>query len=100
MIFFNFKIFNPWFKYKKNDKESIHYFYKNKQISKNKNLEIQLSKFSPENLLDFVVDLRWKGRDHQGPEFEISVFGYMCMMKIYDSRHWNYEESKWDDQIS
>jgi hypothetical protein len=93
MIFLRFKIFNPWFK--DNDNKSVHYFSKHKQLSKNKNLEIQVSKFQPDDLLGFVIDLRWKGQDHQGPEFEISVFGYMFMMKIYDSRHWNYTEGRW-----
>lgn len=47
------------------------------------------------HILDIGLDLRWYGSDHQGPELDINLLGFMFNVKVYDSRHWNYEENRW-----
>jgi hypothetical protein len=93
MIFFRFKIDNPWrkrFNISKND-----YYWKHRKLSKNKNFEIQISRFVPTELVNVGIDLRWRGQDHQGPEIDLNIYGYMFNVKIYDRRHWNWEENRW-----
>jgi hypothetical protein len=94
MIFCKLRIGNPWFR--PNGTNTAHdYYWKDVRLSSNKNFEIQISKFQADNLLDIAIDLQWWGRDHAGPELDINVFGYMFNVKIYDSRHWNYDENRW-----
>lgn len=94
MIYLKFLIDNPWFK--PNDKfNSKDYMWKDIKLSKNKNFEIQISRFEARELLNVNMDLRWQGQDHAGPELDVNVFGFMFNVKIYDSRHWNYDEHRW-----
>jgi hypothetical protein len=85
MLKFNFSIRNIWNQGKFTAKD---YFFKNITLSKNKSFEIQISKFDPYNLVDFNIDLNCTGSDHAGPSFDISFYGYMFMLDIYDHRHW------------
>jgi hypothetical protein len=94
MIFFNLQIDNPWFK-PRDDFENQHHYHKDVKLSQHKNLEIQVSRFEPSLILGIKIDLRWRGRDHQGPEIDLTLLGYMFNVKIYDSRHWNYDEHRW-----
>lgn len=94
MIFLKFKIDNPWFKPNK-DFATTDYYCKDVKLSQHKNFEIQISRFEQSRLLDITIDLRWWGQDHQGPEFDFNLFGFMFNVKIYDSRHWNYEKHRW-----
>lgn len=97
MIYFGFKISNPFFT-PTNEFFNKDYYWRDIKLSENKNFEIQISKFEPRQLLDFSVDLNWTGTDHAGPSLEIEVFGYMFNVKIYDSRHWNYDEHRWQTE--
>ena len=65
-----------------------------KQLSKNKYFESQVV-YSDHNIFKFVLDLSWSGRDHAGPNIQISLFGYDLMVGIYDIRHWDYKKAKW-----
>ena len=94
MIYFNIKIQNPWF-YPKDDFKSTNYLCWDKKLTNNKNFEIQISKFEPHELFLFKVDFRFWGSDHQGPSFEIDLFGYLFNIQIYDRRHWNWDEDRW-----
>ena len=66
-------------------------------IFKNKYLEIQLDKFQDGwNYFDFTM--KWtRNKHHAGFNFHIEFFSYFIMIDIYDNRHWNYEEEKWED---
>ncbi len=97
MIYFKFRIANPWFK-SNEDQQNRDYYWKDIKLSKNKNFEIQISKFEADDLLDIGVDLQWWGKDHAGPELDLNFFGYMFNVKIYDSRHWNYEKNRWQTE--
>lgn len=46
-------------------------------------------------LVDFELDLNWIGRDHSGPSLLIGLLGHYIMCKIYDNRHWDYENNDW-----
>lgn len=73
----------------------------NKTISltKNKTLEVQLWKSSCYNLFLFSVDLSWRGSDHAGPELNIEILGLDFTIKIYDNRHWDYENGTWQSYV-
>lgn len=94
MIFFKFEIDNPWFK-PRDDFENQDYYCKDVKLTQHKNFEIQISRFKPARILDIGIDLRWCGQDHQGPGLDLNLFGYMFNVKIYDSRHWKYDEHRW-----
>ena len=94
MIYFKFVIDNPWFRHQE-DFKNRDYLYKEGSFTKHKHWELQISRWEPKRLIEFDLDLRWRGEDHAGPSIEIELFGFMCMTKIYDSRHWNYSKSRW-----
>lgn len=93
MIYFRFEIAWPWIK---ESGENKTYFSTYKQLSKNKSLETQFSRWANSFvLLDFNLDTRWAGRDHAGFEFSIQVGRYNYIFNLYDHRHWNYDEGRW-----
>jgi len=94
MIYLRMVIDNPWFN-PRTDFESKDYYWKDTKLTKNKNFEIQISRFEPTSILDVGIDLRWRGQDHRGPELDLNILGFMFNVKIYDSRHWNHEKSRW-----
>jgi hypothetical protein len=74
------------------------YYYKQGSFSQRKHWEVQISKFAcTRNLLELTLDLGWTGEDHAGPELIIEVFGHWFNMKMYDSRHWDYELGQWEE---
>lgn len=73
------------------------FFAKTWIVSKNKNLEIQICKWRPVlTLFEFYLDIRFKGRDHAGPYLNIEFFGFAIMVNLYDSRHWDDENNRWE----
>lgn len=70
------------------------YFQKEYKLSQNKSLEIGLYHYAW-NIIDFELDLRWKGQSHAGPMLEIGLFGYQFMISIRDHRHWNSHTNNW-----
>jgi hypothetical protein len=71
-------------------------FSKEKKISDNKSFEIEMFWFSDE-LFRFAIDIKFGGDDHAGPELELNILGLTFAMKIYDHRHWNYENNSWEE---
>lgn len=93
MIFFKFVISNPW--HKSNDKPQKDYIVKEWIVSKNKFVDIQLTKWnSMSDVIDINLDLRWFGMDHAGPEFRISLFNFFFNIALRDMRHWNWDEGR------
>ena len=80
---------NPW--YKENFKNLFNW---NKQVSKNKVVEIEFIRYSYD-LMSLEVNLAWKGSDHAGPYIEIGLLGYTGSIKLYDIRHWDYDKKDW-----
>ena len=92
MIRTSISIDNPWFKEKNNEFLDIHTV--EKQLTENKYYCFQVSKYN-DVLLKLLVDSRWRNRDHGGVELEFTLLGYTSNMKLYDRRHWNYDEGRW-----
>lgn len=91
MISLSFYLNWPWFKDFKDVGRD--YFYKCWSLSKNKSLEVQVSKGS--NTLvgfDFRTSIR---EDHAGIMFTIDLFRRFLHVSFYDNRHWNDEEGRY-----
>ena len=99
MLKFSIKIQNPFFY---NNRDTQHYYELDVKLTRNKNFEIQISRFNPANLVELSVDLEWNGRDHAGPGITFEIFGFFFNAHVYDSRHWNYDEHRWmtDDDMA
>ncbi len=72
-----------------------HFLLYDKRIASHKYFELQISKFGCDSIIEFDLDLNWRGHDHAGPRVEISVLGFFFSAKIYDSRHWDYDKNRW-----
>ena len=95
MMYFKFCIINP-FRHKETDLKDKHYVCKERVIAKNKSVDLQISKWSKaHSLINFDLDLRYTGGDHAGPSILIEVWKYFFNLKIYDHRHWDYENQTW-----
>jgi len=92
MIYFNFRLDNPWSKQSK----QVDYFCKEWKLYKTKNLEVQVSQNGMDPIFNFVLDTCWRGQDHAGPSVEIALLGIWAHVRISDSRHWNYTENRWE----
>ena len=66
-------------------------------LLKHKYLEFDAGYFKPRSsYFDFIF--RWtRNIHHAGPSLWIELFGIFLALDIYDNRHWNYEEEKWED---
>lgn len=65
------------------------------RLSEHKRLEIGFYRYAW-NWFELALDLRWRGRDHAGPSFEIGIFGYTGRIGICDNRHWNSLTNNWE----
>ena len=93
MIWLKFVIRNPW--HKSNRKMQKDYVCKDWKLSENKSFELQITKWnSMSEFFTFELDTCWFGMDHAGPEIHVSVLGYAFIAKLYDHRHWNWEEGR------
>lgn len=97
MIYSRFLIDNVWYK-PRNHVPIKDYYYHHLNLTTHKNFEIQVSRHQPDTILEIGLDLRWKGLDHAGPELDINVLGFKLIMRIYDGRHWNYDDHRWYTQ--
>lgn len=91
MIGLSFNISWPWFK----EYDQLHkdYFYKGWKVTKNKTLELQISRGG--NTLiggSFYWHLRC---DHAGVMFDFSLFRRFVHVSFCDNRHWNDEEDRY-----
>ena len=93
MIRFGFSISWPW----RWTVEPRHFAAFSKHIAAHKTFELQISRFDPDRVIDIDLDLNWRGRDHAGPKLELSVLGYYFSVGIYDNRHWNHNENRWEN---
>jgi hypothetical protein len=64
-------------------------------VTKNKSLEIQLSKFS--NIFQLGLNLDWRRKcDHAGIYFDIQILPFFFAISLSDDRHWDYETNTWE----
>lgn len=91
MLSLNFYIYNPW--YKENFKNI---FNKTVKLSEYKVFEFEVTRYSYD-LLGIHLSTKWSGGDHEGPRLDLALFGYSVSAKIYDTRHWDYENKCWEN---
>jgi hypothetical protein len=88
MINFRLEIASPW---------SWDYFrnlgFLHGRISKHKSWELEHTYYSGQ-ILDAEFKFSTKG-DHAGLDFGLGILGYGVALRIYDSRHWDYELNNW-----
>ena len=94
MLSLNFAIYNPfrtkWFR-------QIDYVSYEPSLTKNKALEIQITKWAAYRLFAISLDTCWYGTDHGGISFDMELFGYFFLIRIYDKRHWDHENWRWEE---
>lgn len=93
MISLNVNVGNPWHK-GKNQRPGVDYIEEEWLVSEYKFLSLQLTRWSMARLFSLRLDLGWFGEDHAGPELTIELFGYMFHVSLKDTRHWNYDEGR------
>lgn len=86
-----FQVKNP-FKVKGDYKSLYEKIY---NLSANKGFEFQISKYNY-FLIECQIDISIKGSDHAGPEINFGILGLCCRAKLYDKRHWDYINNKWE----
>jgi len=91
MLNLYFSVRNPF--HKKNDFKSL--FEKGGKIYGNKNWEVQLVRCSY-YLLELDLDLCFTGKSHAGPALQIGLLGFSASVKIYDGRHWDDLNNRWE----
>lgn len=97
MIDLHFSIWNPLSLIIDKDRLiSKDYYLYHKELTENKGLEIQISKFnSIDYIFKFELNTNFTGSDHAGPEIILEFFGYYVCLNVRDRRHWNYDENRW-----
>ena len=89
MLKLSISIKNPWAK----DAQIKNWEY-DKKLTRYKHFESQYC-YCKYHIFLLSIDTSWRGEDHAGPELEVCLFGYTARYKIYDTRHWNYEQGRW-----
>ena len=64
-------------------------------VGKHKALELQFV-VDAANIFELDIDVNFRGQDHAGPRFELNLFGWIMILHLYDTRHWNYETNNWE----
>lgn len=92
MTYFNCSIAFP---YKNGGKKQIDYVEKDWKLSKNKFIELQISKWGHSwTLIGLTINPSWY-RDHAGLFLEFELFNYALIINFYDHRHWYREKGRW-----
>lgn len=84
MFWFHLRLRNP---FNKRDDAYIHNFY-NKvwRITKNKSVEIQISRWNNlTNLIDIQFNIEPSGHDHAGADFNVTLLHFYFMIHLYDT---------------
>ena len=89
MINIYFSISNPWFI---DDFKNLYSVAGD--LTKNKSWEFEVSKHS---YVIFNISFRLTFRQHHaGLKLELGLLGYETTLQLYDVRHWNYKEKRWE----
>ena len=64
-------------------------------LTKHKAVELQLTKTT--DIVKFLVNIT-HGRDHAGVMIELGLLGYTVCFNIYDTRHWDYTNNRWEEK--
>lgn len=66
------------------------------KISKNKAWEFQVDRFKEWHWFKLNLDLT-RNCDHAGFNFSLEVCSIFVEFSIYDTRHWSYDQNKWEE---
>jgi len=89
MINLRFEIQNPWSRDRFKNLGSI-----SGKITQNKSWELEHT-FYDGMILDAECKFTTK-QDHAGLELVLGILGYGVHFRIYDCRHWDYENGRWN----
>jgi hypothetical protein len=89
MIHFAINITNPWSKGKRDTIK----FWNGSTPWKLKFWEFGIARSRTIIAVNFVLSHR---QSHAGFELLLGLFGYDLMFAFYDSRHWDYENYRWE----
>lgn len=93
MIDLRLSIKNPWHDTRKNDgwyRDTHH------ELTKNKSIEFEIDTLETSNLLSVRFSVSWRGEDHAGIRASIGLLRLSASFNLYDNRHWNYDENRWN----
>lgn len=97
MIWFKLGInLTPLFKLRKDDKC---YFHFDKQLIKNKFLEVKFLKLQNVEF-SVLLDTQVAGRDYGGLQFSFQFWRWCLCIDFYDERAWDYQYNTWDENFS
>ena len=88
----NFNIKNFW----KKSNYFNNVFFWHKRLSKNKSMEFEVIE-SSDNLFNFELEIVFSGKDHAGPSIVLGILGLDVGVRIYDHRHWDYQNDNWEE---
>ena len=91
MIYFNFNIRNPFWWDRWRGLKS----WSGKTPFKNKYWEVQTMKSCELLRIEFDWTVQ---QDHAGLGLELALFGYQIDFRLYDCRHWDYENNCWMEE--
>ena len=92
MFHAGFSLWWPW-----RERPTVDYIYRNWHIFGTKNLEFQVSSFGNRfTLLAFEFRLEPWGQSHGGASLVFELLNQYLNISVYDSRHWDQEENKWE----
>lgn len=96
MFKFHLNMRNPWRpNYEWTKTKTFAHF--ERKLFGTKAINFQISRFEPYYLFDISLNLLLDGHDHAGPELNIEIFGYAFILQLYDTRHWDYENERWEE---
>ena len=61
---------------------------------KHKSIELELHTTSEIVGFNFLWTIR---RDHAGVNIQLALIGYNLHFNFYDSRHWDYDNNRWEN---
>lgn len=94
MFNFTLRIANP---FSKDWGGTNDWFYHNLKLTTYKNFEIQIGNWTNLiNLFEVECDITPSGRNHAGASFNLTILWFYFMVKVYDSRHWDYDNKMWE----
>lgn len=65
-----------------------------KNLTKNKSFEAEIINSQSHFVLSIELQ---KEQDHAGLHIRLGLLGKELSIKVYDNRHWNYVENKWEE---
>jgi hypothetical protein len=67
------------------------------RLGKHKAWEVQTDYWGWGRLFELEIDVDWAGSDHAGPRFSLTLLGFMVAAQMYDTRHWDEDNNRWEE---